>query len=106
MPGLSDSRLAVIKTLIDAAPDGVVRSLDMALSADSSGGPMAVIRDLVAAEAAERRARSMTFGPVLRLCRGPTDRHDVFPQRLPAILWKALKAEQPQQAAEVLDASA
>jgi hypothetical protein len=106
MPGLTDSRLAVIKTLIDAAPDGVVRSLDMALSTDTSGGPMAVIRDLVAAEAGERRARAMTFGPVLRLCRAPTDRHDFFPPRTIAALWKALKAQHPDQVAEVLEASA
>jgi hypothetical protein len=67
---------------------------------------MAVIRDLVAAEASERRARSMTFGPVLRLCRAATDRHECFPPRTIALLWKALKAQYPDQAAGVLEASA
>jgi hypothetical protein len=101
-----ESRLAVVKTLIEAAPDAVVRSLDMALSADAAEGPMALIRDMVAHEAGERRARAMTFGPIVRLCPAtPTARHDCFPAKTVPALWKALAAEHPADVAAVLEIS-
>src|SRR5436190_3069185 len=106
MPGLTESRMSVIRTLIDAAPDSVIRSLDMALSADASEGPMAVIREMVAAEAEQRRTRSMTFGPMAKLCPSrPTSRHECFPARVLPALWKALKAEQATAVAAAVEAS-
>jgi hypothetical protein len=106
MPGLTESRLAVIKSLIEAAPDSVVRSLDMALSAESGEGPMAIIRELVAGEAVERRARAMTFGPLAGLCPSkPTRRHDSFPAITLTALWKTLCAEHAGEIAQVLELS-
>src|SRR5436190_11883498 len=106
MPGLTESRMSVIRTLIDAAPDSVIRSLDMALSADASEGPMAVIREMVAAEAEQRRTRSMTFGPLAKLCPSrPTSRHECFPSKVLPALWKALKAEQATAVAAAVGAS-
>src|SRR5436190_17159060 len=101
MPGLLDSRLAVIRTLIDSAPDAVVRNLDIALSADASPGAMASVRQIVGAEAAERRTRSMAFGPILPLCpRTPTARHECFPNGTVSQLWKALKTDCPGRTAQ------
>jgi hypothetical protein len=106
MPGLTESRMSVIRTLIDAAPDSAIRSLDMALSADSSGGPMATIREMVAAEAEQRRTRSMTFGPLAKLCPAvPTMRHECFPPKVMRTLWTALKTEQPDAVAAAVGAS-
>lgn len=106
MPGLTESRLAVVKSLIDAAPDAVVRNLDMALSADASDGAMAIIRELVGVEARARRARAMTFGPLISLCpRTPSIRHECFPQRAPTLLWKAMAADFPDEAEAALGAA-
>lgn len=106
MAGSIDSRMAVIRTLIDTAPDSVIRSLDMALSADNSDGVMGVIRQMVATEAAERRARAMTLAPVIPLCPSkPSPRHENFPGGVPRAVWKALKVERADVVAEVITAS-
>ena len=106
MPGLSDSQLAVIRRLVDTAPDSAIRSLDMALAAETEGA-MAMIRKLVNAEAAERKARAMVFGPVMALCpRQPTLRHDCFPFKTPVALWKALKTVTPVDVEDALIACA
>jgi hypothetical protein len=106
MAGLNDSQLAIIRKLVDTAPDTAIRSLGMALAAESEGA-MAMIRDLVGAEAAERKARAMVFGPVMALCpRQPTARFDCFPLKTPALLWKALKTVDPQAIEAVMAACA
>ena len=98
MPGLTDSQLAVIRTLVDTAPDAAIRSLDCALSADNRpSGAMAEIRDLVTIEAGERRARNLVFAPVARLCPNtePPFEYDVFPASTLRVLWRALKQADP-----------
>lgn len=100
MPGLSDSQLAVIRTLIDTAPDAAIRSLDSALSADSRpSAAMAAIRDMVSAEAGERRARNLVLSPVAGLCprTDPMFEHDVYPARTLTLIWRALKQADPGQ---------
>jgi len=96
MPGLSQSQLRVILSLVEQAPDHAIRSLDMALSNETVGA-MGEIRDLVAAEAGERRARHLAFAPVVPLCpkRHPTLPHERFPSQTLAALWRALKATNP-----------
>jgi hypothetical protein len=94
MPGLSDSQLAVIRTLIDTAPDAAIRSLDAALSSETrADSAMGAIRDLVSAEAGERRARNLVFGPVTSLCprTAPAFEHETFPHRTLSMIWRALK---------------
>jgi hypothetical protein len=102
MPGLSDSQRAIILTLIDTAPDSALHSLDLALSAETrTDGPMAEIRDLVAMEASERRARDAVFSAFAALCPpGAT----VYPRKTfpPGVLrkiWAALKGFAPEDTA-------
>jgi hypothetical protein len=100
MPGLSDRQLAVIRTLVDTAPDAAIRSLDSALSADTRPSvAMAEIRDMISAEAGERRARNLVLAPVARLCprTDPIFEYDVFPARTLSLLWRALKQADPGQ---------
>lgn len=106
MSALDDSKLAVLSTLIDAAPDSAIRSLDRALSGEAAGGPMASIRDMVSAEAFERRARNMVFAPILRLCPAgpPAIEHQVFPRSTVKLLWQALHAERPDEVSAAMDA--
>ena len=82
-----------MKALIAAAPDSAVRALEAALKADNSGGAAGVIRDLVNAEAVERRACAEVLAPLLQLC-GPPHSELVrlnFPAETPRRLWRALK---------------
>ncbi len=102
MSALSVKQMHVIRTLIDTAPDGAIRSLDQALSSDVVEGAMAEIRDLVSFEAAERRTRTLVFMPLVALCprRAPAIPHKTFPHRVLNLLWAALKAYAPEQAAQ------
>ena len=90
---LNDGKIAAVKALIDAAPDSAIRSLEAALKADASGGAAGVVRDLVNAEAVERRAAAEVLAPLLQLC-GPAP-HELarlnFPPETPRRLWRALK---------------
>lgn len=98
MPALSDSQMKIIGALIDTAPDSAIRSLDLALAAEPAGGPMGEIRDLVSAEAQDRRARNIAFAPLTALCpRAPIPGLRAFPSRTIVLLWRALKADMPDQ---------
>ena len=91
---MKDGQVAAVKALIDAAPDTVIRGLEAALKTDQSGGAVSVIRDMVNAEAVERRACASVLSPLLKLSGTPP--HDLsrlnFPAETPRRLWRALKA--------------
>ena len=99
MSSLNSKQSMIIRTLIDSAPDGVIRKLDAALGSEHLDGAMAEIRDMVGAEAAERRTRGLVFHPLMGLCpkAPPRTPHKIFPARTPALLWTALKAVDPDQ---------
>jgi hypothetical protein len=108
MPGLSDSQLAVIRTLIDTAPDAAIRSLDAALASETRADTaMGAIRDLVSAEAGERRTRNLVLAPIASLC-PRTERafeHETFPYRTLSMIWRALKAADPDRFRAAISAS-
>ena len=91
--GLKESQIAAVKALVDAAPDAAIRALEAALKTDHSGGAAAAVRDLVNAEAVERRACADVLGPLMQLCGRPAN--DLvrlsFPPETPRRLWRALK---------------
>lgn len=96
MSGLSPKQMTVVRRLIDTAPDGVVRSLDAALSSEHLDGAMAEIAGLVASEALERLTRSHVFRPFTPLCRVAADApYPTFPPQTITLLWNALKACAP-----------
>jgi hypothetical protein len=99
MGSLKDGQIASVKALIDLAPDSAVHGLEAALKADRSGGAVSLIRDLVNAEAVERRACAAVLSPVLQLCGGSP--HDLtrvtFPPGTPRKLWRALKQTAPAE---------
>lgn len=108
MPGLSDSQLNTVNALITSAPDAALRSLHLALSSDSRiDGAMAEIRDLVDAEAVDRRARGLVFAPVSGMCVSapPAYPRRTFPARTLALLWAALKVARPAEVQQATGAT-
>ncbi|MFI4975095.1 MAG: hypothetical protein ACHP84_11200 [Caulobacterales bacterium] len=88
-----DSKLAMVRGLIEQAPDSAIRSLQIALSADGGhDAALSRVQQVVEVEAAERRARNLTFAPVAGLCAppGPFSRL-TFPPRTLSLMWRALK---------------
>ena len=57
MAVLSDRKREIVQSVIEAAPDSAIRSLEMALAADGAGsGIMSGVRALVESEASEYSA--------------------------------------------------
>lgn len=101
MGGLSSVQFETLRTLVQSAPDAALRSLDLAMESDTSGGAaMGEIRRLIALESADRNVRDRVLAPLLPLCRAaprPLQRL-VFLPALPGRLWRALNAELPSLA--------
>ncbi len=105
MAGLSPQKIAMLRTLVSASPDELVRVLDSAISADGAGGPLAAIGAMVEAEAAERALRFAVLAPVAPLFRPATgDERPAFPRAALGALWLALKDDAPDLVREAADA--
>ncbi|MCR5878866.1 hypothetical protein [Phenylobacterium sp. J367] len=97
MVALSERKIALVKGLVAAAPDKVVGGLQAALADHMGDSPLANVRKLVEAEAAERRLRNVILQPIVPMCVGHgTDPHGLhFPSIALGYLWKGLKALDP-----------
>lgn len=105
MSGLSAQKIAMLKGLVSASPDEVVRELEQAVCGERGNGPLAAIGALVEAEAAERALRHTVFEPLIRLFGPPTDdRRPRFPRMALKGLWEALKTEHPEIVAQARSA--
>lgn len=105
MAGLSPQKIAMLRTLVSASPDELVRVLESAISADGAGGPLAAIGAMVEAEAAERALRFAVLAPVAPLFRPATgDERPAFPRAALGALWLALKDDAPDLVREAADA--
>jgi hypothetical protein len=104
MVALSDRKLDIVRTLVEAAPDKIVGGLQRALAETAGDTVLASVRVLVEAEAADRTLRNTIFQPVVPLFVGDgSDTHSlVFPGRALACLWRGLKVSaEPQMAAAI-----
>ena len=109
MVALSDRKIAIVRTLVESAPDKIVGGLQRALAQTADGDTvLASVRQLVEAEAADRMLRNAVFQPVTPLFVGDgSDKHSlVFPARALAAVWRGLKAAAPEEMAAAAQASA
>ncbi|HEY1425238.1 MAG TPA: hypothetical protein VGF50_01075 [Caulobacteraceae bacterium] len=97
MTHLSEVKVALVKGLIEQAPDLAVQNLLAALRADSRHDEsLSVVQSMIEVEATDRRARNLVFSPVAPLCAiaGPFSGLS-FPPRALTLVWKALKEASP-----------
>ena len=108
MVALSDRKIAIVKTLVESAPDKIVGGLQRALAETAGDTVLASVRQLVEAEAADRVLRNAVFQPVTPLFVGDgSDKHSlVFPARVLAIIWRGLKATAPDEMTAAAKAAA
>lgn len=107
MPGLSDQKMEIVRTLVESAPDAIVGGLHNALVAADGDTALAGVRRLVESEVADRRLRNAILAPVAPLFVGDGKVADriAFPAKALAMLWRVLKEEAPleiSQAARLL----
>ncbi|ATQ42148.1 hypothetical protein [Caulobacter mirabilis] len=105
MPGLTDDKIALLKTLVAASPDEVVRGLEKAVCKEGTTGPLAAIGALVEAEAADRQVRFTTFQPLAPMF-GPEagDGRVTFPRAALGRIWQGLKADVPRLVEQAVEA--
>lgn len=96
MRDLSEPKRVAIATLIEAAPDAMLASIEAAFRTATSA-PAVAVRELAAAAQVERAARTLAFQPILPLFAFRTDgvRAPRFPQATLALLWRELAARRP-----------
>jgi hypothetical protein len=99
MSHMSDDKMALVRGLIEQAPDTAIQSLLAALGADRDhDAGLTAVQYMVETEASDRRARNVVFAPIAPLCgaSGPF-RALSFPPRALSLIWKALKAAAPDE---------
>jgi hypothetical protein len=103
MGDFNEARLLAVRTLLQRAPDFAVQSLSSLLASDRSDDrSLQRVRQLVSAEARDRRFRNLAFEPLAVLCKTSTAIPFLsFPSNTPSLLWQAVKAYQPSLLAEV-----
>jgi hypothetical protein len=107
MSQLNDVQVSTLKAVFSAAPDTAVEALEAALAQEAvQGGSIARVHGLVAEEARERRMRSLTFAPLLPLCRSNDGVPPRFPPGTLLRLWAAVKTVEPGPAERVRMADA
>jgi hypothetical protein len=108
MVALSDRKIAIVRTLVESAPDKIVGGLQRALAQSAGDTVLASVRQLVEAEAADRVLRNAVFQPVTPLFVGDgSDKHSlVFPARALSTVWRGLKAVAPGEMAAAAKAAA
>jgi hypothetical protein len=105
MGGLSPQKIEMLRTLVSASPDELVRTLEQAISADGVAGPLAAIGAMVEAEAAERALRFTVLAPVAPLFGSSSaDDRPAYPRSALKLLWTALDEEAPDLMRTAADA--
>lgn len=106
MTDLSPDKIELLRGLIAASPDDVVRGLERAVCREGASGSLAAIGAMIEQEVSERAARAHVLAPVNGLFRARVapDRN-AFPRAAAGLLWKALKADRPDLVRQAVDAS-
>lgn len=103
MTALSAAKRQIVQSVIEAAPDAAVRSLELALaSADAGDGLLGGVRALVEIEASDRAVRNTILSPIVGLCQVREPGALSFPFHTKARLWRALKATEPDLVADAV----
>ena len=108
MTALSDKKFETVRNLVESVPDSVVDSLQKALTLHVTDVALAPVRELVEAEARDRRLRTAVLYPVAALCTtdGRNRRRLTFPAQAMVHVWKGLAAWAPKLVAEAAEADA
>ena len=100
MSGLSDHKMNIVRSLVGQANDAVVGNLQQALAGAEDDTALAGVRRLVEAEVADRRLRNAILSPVAPLFSADSKSgRQPFPPKILSMLWRALKAEAPDEVA-------
>jgi len=100
MGGLPEAKIAILRTMVEQAPDRVVSDLRGALAQAGGDSALLDVRLLVETEARDRQLRNAVLAPIVPLCvgTGQTERL-TFPARALALVWKGLRDQGTREVA-------
>ena len=98
MVALSERKIEILRRLVETAPDKVVGGLQTALAETAEDSALAGVRRLVESEARDRALRNAVLQPVVPMCvgDGSDESRLAFPSRVLALIWRGLKAIDPE----------
>src|SRR5687767_9907889 len=93
MSALSERNIAIIRTLVESAPDRVVGGLRQALAETADQSALGGVKRLVEVEVFERNQRNAILQPIAPMCVGAgEDPHRLtFPSRVLGLLWRGVR---------------
>lgn len=94
MPALTERKIAIVRALVETAPDAIVGNLQKALAETTDESALGGVRRLVETEIRDRTLRNTILRPVAPMFVGGGNdpRALTFPSRALALLWRGLKA--------------
>ncbi len=102
---MSPDKIAMLKGLLAASPDDVVRGLERAVCKEGSSGSLAAIGAMIETEVAMRSVRAHVLAPVKGLFRARhADGRPSFPVPALSLLWQALQIDKPDWVKQAQDA--
>jgi hypothetical protein len=104
MDSLSERKVAIVRTLVESAPDAVVGSLQRTLAEAGRDGLLAPVRRLVEDEARDRLLRNTILQPIVPLFAGDGSGMVslAFPPKALSALWSGLKTLAPLEITEAM----
>ena len=92
MAALPERKIAIVRTLVETAPERILLSLQQALEGTEDESSLGGVRNLVEAEIADRALRNAIFEPVVPLFNATNHepRRLTFPPRALTLIWRAL----------------
>ena len=92
MAALPERKIAIVRTLVETAPERILLSLQQALEGTEDESSLGGVRKLVDVEIADRALRDAIFEPVVRLFNAASrePRRLTFPPRALNLMWRAL----------------
>lgn len=101
---MSPDKIAMLKGLLAASPDDVVRGLERAVCKEGASGSLAAVGAMIESEVATRSVRAHALAPVKGLFRArQADGRPAFPVPALSLLWKALQADRPDWVKQAQD---
>lgn len=93
MSALSERKIAIVRTLVESAPDRVLGSLRQALSETADHSALGGVKRLVEVEVFDRTLRNSILQPVAPMCLGGGDdpHRLTFPSRVLGLLWRGVR---------------
>ena len=105
MAALPERKIAIVRTLVETAPEKILRSLQQAREGTEDESSLGGVRKLVEVEIADRALRNAIFQPVVPMFNAASrePRRLTFPPRALTLMWRALcEVEAPAIAATKL----